>query len=96
MKKIFTLSAAVAAVMTLSVGGAFAAETKCGAVPAAPDLPADGTAVTSKEMDAVAEAFDTYQGKYVEFSKCTNAEFNELQKNFEALLDAYASKGKKK
>jgi hypothetical protein len=32
----------------------------------------------------------------VEFSKCTNAEFNDLQKKFEALLDAYASKGKKK
>ncbi len=96
MKRIFTLSGAVAAVMTLSVGGAFAADTKCGTVPALPDLPADGTAVTSKEMDAVAEGFDTYQSKYVEFSKCTNAEFNEAQKKFEALLDQYASKGKKK
>lgn len=96
MKRIFTLSGAVAAVMTLSMGGAFAAETKCGAVPPLPDLPADGTAVTSKEMDAVAEGFDDYQAKYVAFSKCTNAEFNEAQKKFEALLDQYASKGKKK
>ncbi len=95
MKRLLTLSGVVAAVMTLSTG-AFAAETKCGAVPTLPDLPADGTAVTSKEMDAVAEAFDTYQGKYVAFSKCTNAEFNDLQKKFEGLLDAYASKGKKK
>ena len=96
MKKTLTLGGVVAAVMTFSMGGAFAADTKCGAVPALPDLPADGTAVTSKEMDAVAEAFDDYQSKYVEFSKCTNAEFNDLQKKFEALLDAYASKGKKK
>ncbi|MGE4061858.1 MAG: hypothetical protein AB7E79_00675 [Rhodospirillaceae bacterium] len=96
MKKVFTLCGAVAAVMTLSVGGAFAAESKCGSVPTLPDLPADGTAVTSKEMDAVAEGFDDYQSKYVEFSKCTNAEFNEAQKKFEALLDQYASKGKKK
>jgi hypothetical protein len=95
MKRLLTLSGAVAAVMTLSAG-AFAAETKCGAVPTLPDLPADGTAVTSKEMDAVAEAFDDYQSKYVTFSKCTNAEFNDLQKKFEGLLDAYASKGKKK
>jgi hypothetical protein len=96
MKRIFTLSGAVAAVMTLSIGGAFAAESKCGAVPTLPDLPADGTAVVSKEMDAIAEGFDDYQSKYVEFSKCTNAEFNELQKKFEGLLDQYASKGKKK
>ncbi len=96
MKRVFTLSGAVAAVMTLSIGGAFAAESKCGAVPTLPDLPADGTAVVSKEMDAVAEGFDDYQSKYVEFSKCTNAEFNELQKRFETLLDQYASKGKKK
>ncbi len=96
MKRVFTLSGAVAAVMTLSVGGAFAAESKCGAVPVLPDLPADGTAVVSKEMDAIAEGFDDYQSKYVEFSKCTNAEFNELQKKFETVLDQYASKGKKK
>lgn len=96
MKKIVTLGGAVAVAMTISMGGAFAADTKCGAVPTLPDMPADGTAVTSKEMDAVAEAFDSYQSKYVEFSKCTNAEFNDLQKKFEELLDAYASKGKKK
>lgn len=96
MKNVFTLSGAVAAVMMLSAGGALAAETKCGTVPPLPDLPTDGTAVTSKEMDAVAEGFDDYQSKYVEFSKCTNAEFNDLQKKFEALLDQYASKGKKK
>ncbi len=96
MKRVFTLSGTVAAVMMLCAGGAFAAETKCGVVPALPDLPADGTAVISKEMDAVAEGFDDYQSKYVEFSKCTNSEFNELQKKFEALLDQYASKGKKK
>jgi hypothetical protein len=95
MKRVFTLSGAVAAVMMLS-GGAFAAESKCGPVPTLPEIPADGTAVTSKEMDAVAEGFDAYQSKYVEFSKCTNAEFNELQKKFEAVLDQYASKGKKK
>ena len=43
----------------------------------------------------MAEGFDDYQAKYVEFSKCTNAEFNDLQKKFESLLDLYASKGKK-
>jgi hypothetical protein len=95
MKKVLTLSGVVAAVMTMTAG-AYAAETKCGAVPPLPDLPADGTAVTSKEMDAVAEAFDAYQTKYVEFSKCSTGEFNELQKKFEALLDQYAAKGKKK
>lgn len=95
MKKIITLSGVVAAVMTFSAG-AYAAQTACGEVPALPDLPADGSAVTSKEMDTIAESFDDYQAKYVEFSKCTNTEFNDVQKKFEALLDAYASKGKKK
>jgi len=95
MKKIITLSGIAAVAMTLSIGGAFAAETKCGTVPVIPDLPADGATVPSKEMDVIAESFDDYQAKYVEFSKCTNAEFNELQKKFEELLDAYASKGKK-
>lgn len=95
MKQAFTLSGAIAAIMTLSVSGAFAAETSCGQVPTLPDLPADGSTVASKEMDAVAEAFDDYQQKYVEFSKCTNGEFNDVQKKFEEILDQYASKGKK-
>lgn len=95
MNRIIKLSGVAAAVWTLSMGGAFAAQTACGQVPELPDMPEDGSTVASKDMDAVAEAFDDYQEKYVDFSRCTNAEFTELQKKFEKLLDEYASKGKK-
>jgi hypothetical protein len=96
MNRITKISGAVAAVMMFSVGGAFAAETKCGVLPQVPDLPADGTALASKEMDTLADAFDTYQNKFAEFNKCAVEEFNSTQMKFEALIDAYASKGKKK
>jgi hypothetical protein len=96
MNRITKISGVVAALMTLSVSGAFAAETKCGALPPLPDIPADGAALASKEMDAVAASFDGYQSKFQEFNKCAVEEFNATQKKFEDLIDAYSSKGKKK
>jgi len=95
MSRITKISGVLAAVMTLSVSGAYAAESKCGALPPVPDMPADGAALASKEMDAVASSFDDYQSKFQEFNKCSVEEFNATQKKFEDLIDAYASKGKK-
>ncbi len=96
MNRITKISGVVAAIMTLSVSGAVAAESKCGATPAVPDMPADGAALASKEMDTVASSFDDYQSKFQEFNKCAIEEFNATQKKFEDLIDAYSSKGKKK
>jgi len=96
MNRFTKISGIAAAMLMMSATGAFAAESKCGAVPAAPDVPADGSALASKEMDTIAAAFDEYQSKFAEFNKCAIDEFNGTQERFEQLIDAYASKGKKK
>ncbi len=96
MSRITKISGVFAAIMTLSVSGAYAAESKCGGQPPVPDLPADGAALASKEMDAVAKGFDDYQAKFQEHNKCAVEEFNATQAKFETIIDAYSSKGKKK
>ena len=96
MSRITKISGILAAVMTLSIGSAYAAETKCGALPALPDLPADGAAVASKEMDALAKTFDAYQAKFADFNKCAVNEFNGEQKKFDDLIEAYSAKNAKK
>ncbi len=95
MKTITKFAGVVAAVMTLSTG-AFAAETKCGALPAIPDVPADGAALASKDMDALASSFDTYAEKFQAFNKCSVEEFNATQNKFEMAVEAYAAKNAKK
>jgi len=96
MNSITKISGAIAVVTMLSAGGAFAAESKCGTMPAPVDIPADGAALASKEMDTVAAAFDDYQAKFSTFNKCAVEEFNATQAKFENLIDAYAAKGAKK
>ncbi len=95
MNRITKITGLLAAVMMLS-GGAYAAPSKCGAIPNPPDIPADGTALASKEMDTLASAFDEYQAAFAKFNKCAVEEFNAAQKGFETVIDAYAAKGKKK
>jgi hypothetical protein len=96
MNRITKITGVLAVVMTLSTSGAFAADSKCGAIPNPPDVPADGAALTSKEMDTIAAAFDDYQEAFAKFNKCAVEEFNTVQKGFESVIDAYAAKGKKK
>jgi hypothetical protein len=96
MSRITKISSVFAAILTFSVSGAYAADSKCGAQPPLPELPADGAALASKEMDAVAKSFDDYQAKFQEYNKCLVGEFNTTQKKFEEIIDAYSSKGKKK
>lgn len=95
MKAITKFAGVVAAVSILSTG-AFAAETKCGAIPAIPDVPADGAALTSKEIDALANTFDEYQTKFASTNKCAVDEFNQAQAKFENAVAAYAAKNSKK
>ncbi len=95
MKTITKFAGVVAAVSILSTG-AFAAESKCGALPAIPDAPADGAALTSKDMDALANNFDDYQSKFSTFNKCAVEEFNGAQAKFEQAVEAYAAKNSKK
>ncbi len=91
-----TMFISAAVVVTIFGTGTAWAAADCGMKPTAPALPADGATVVSKEMDAIADGFDEYQKKFAEFNKCAIDEFNETQKKFEALIEAYASKGKKK
>ena len=87
------LSAAVALAM-MGTGGAWAAD--CGMKPTAPATVADGSKLTSKEMDKVVTEFDDYQTKFVAFSDCINKEFNEQTNAFKAVMTAYQDKNKKK
>ena len=68
----------------------------CEPLPTPPTLPADGAAVSSKEMEKIAHDFDTYQSKFIEVSDCTTKEYNETGDKFKAVMEAYAAKGKKK
>lgn len=95
MKPITKFVGVVAAVMTLSTG-AFAADTKCGTIPVIPDAPADGAALTSKDMDALANTFDEYQSKFAAVNKCAVEEYNAATAKFEAAVEAYAAKNSKK
>ena len=95
MNRFTKVTSLLAAVMMLSTG-AFADPSKCGAIPNPPDVPADGAALASKEMDTLASAFDEYQATFAKFNKCAVDEFNGTQKSFETVIDAYAAKGKKK
>jgi len=96
MNRFTKISGIAAALLMMSATGAFAADSKCGPTPAVPEVPADGTALQSKEMDTIAATFDEYQTKFAEFNKCAVDEFNATQEKFEKLIDAYAAKGKKK
>src|SRR4051812_18449447 len=96
MSRITKISGILAAVMTLSIGSAYAAESKCGALPPLPDLPADGATVASKDMDAIAKTFDAYQAKFADFNKCAVNEFNAVQKKFDDVVEAYSAKNSKK
>ena len=95
MNRTTMIFGAALALTMLGPSGAWAA-ADCGTKPVAPELPADGATVVSKEMDVIADNFDAYQAKFAEFNKCSINEFNEVQKKFEDLIAAYAAKGKKK
>ena len=47
-------------------------------------------------MEAVANEFDLYQNKFIEFSNCINKEFEDTQNAFKVALDAYQAASKKK
>lgn len=95
MSRITKIFAAAAAFTMLGAGSAFAAD--CGAKPEAPALAsADGATIASKDMSALAETFDAYQTKFIDFSDCINKEFNETQTKFKEVVTAYQAKSKKK
>lgn len=96
MKSITKICAAAAVSTFVMTGGAFAAQSSCGAMPALPDFPADISAVSSSDMDAFVESYDKYEETFIKFNECTTKEFNEAQEKFKAAMDAYASKGKKR
>jgi hypothetical protein len=58
-----------------------------------PEIPANPD---GKQMEKLANEFDAYQSKFIEFSNCTNKEFEDAQTQFKAALDSYqASAGAK-
>jgi hypothetical protein len=83
---------AAAATLTLLSTGAWAAD--CGLKPSVPNIPT-GTP-SGKEMETVANEFDAYQTKFIEFSNCINKEFEDSQNAFKAALDAYQAASSKK
>lgn len=90
-KKLFGVTAFAASMII--TGTAWA---ECGALPTPPALPADGAAVSSKDMEKVAQEFDAYQTKFVEVNDCATKEYNETADKFKAVMEAYAAKNKKK
>ncbi len=80
------IGAAVAFTM-LGMGSAWA---DCGLKPSVPEIPAtpDG-----KQMEKLANEFDAYQTKFIEFSNCINKEFEDAQTSFKAALDSYQASG---
>ncbi len=95
MSRTTKIIAAAAAFAMMGASSAFAAE--CGAKPEAPNLAAtDGSTIASKDMSALAEKFDAYQTKFIDFSDCINKEFNETQNKFKEVVTAYQAKSKKK
>ncbi len=84
------------AVVALTMMGAGSAWADCGALPPLPALTADGSKLTGKEMEQLANDFDAYQTKFVAFNNCINKEFNDSAKTFEGIMAAYQDKGKKK
>jgi hypothetical protein len=91
-RKIKIIGVAVAMAVMSTSGAAWA---DCGLkpnVPAAPTASPPG----GKEMEEYANAYDTYQTAFIEFSNCINKEFEESQATFKAALDAYQEASKKK
>src|SRR3982751_5432237 len=74
------IGAAVAVVM---LGTGSAAWADCGLKPSVPEIPA---APSGKEMEKVANEFDAYQTKFIEFSNCINKEFEDAQGKFKTAL----------
>jgi hypothetical protein len=83
MNRTMKIIAAAAAFTMLGMGSAWA---DCGLKPNVPEIPAtpDG-----KQMEKVANEYDAYQTKFIEFSNCINKEFEESQTAFKAALDSY-------
>jgi hypothetical protein len=89
--KILSVAAAIA-VMGLG-GGAWAAD--CGDKPALPNIPADGAAASSKDMEKASEELETYSNKFAAFNDCAVKEYNETLDKWKTTLAAYQAKSKK-
>jgi len=76
--------------LTMAMGGNAWAD--CGAAPTPPAIPADGAAIPGKEMEVLANDFDAYQQKFIKFNECARKEYDDVQKKFETVLDAYQAK----
>lgn len=87
-------TAALAALMVGGVSGMALAE--CPPQPKPPAIPADGTKVTGKEMEAVVKEIETYQEGFQKFNECAVKEYKAVMDEFDKTLDAYQTKGKKK
>lgn len=83
-----------AAVVFAALGMSGTAWADCGLKPNVPTIPA--TPPDGKEMEKIANEFDAYQTKFIEFSNCINKEFEDTQNAFKATLDAYQAGAKKK
>ncbi len=89
-----TLRTAALAAIMIGVSGVAMAE--CPPQPKPPAIPADGSKVTGKEMEAVVKEIETYQEGFQKFNECAVKEYKTVMDEFDKALDAYQSKNKKK
>ena len=91
MNRTTKIIGAAVALAIMSTGAAWA---DCGLKPSVPEIPS-GTP-SGKAMEKVANEFDAYQTKFIEFSNCINKEFEDTQNAFKVAIDAYQASAKKK
>ncbi|MHB1204736.1 MAG: hypothetical protein ACYCZX_04145 [Rhodospirillaceae bacterium] len=87
-------TAALAALLVGGMSGIALAE--CPAAPKAPTIPADGSKLNGKEMEAVVKDMDAYQKDFQKFNECVVKEYKTTDDAFNNALEAYQSKNKKK
>ena len=94
MIRINKTSAVLAGLMAVSMGGAAWAD--CGTMPKTPNIPADGTKATGKEMEQVSKDLETYSNDFAKFNECAVKEYNATMEQWQKTLTDYQSKNKKK
>jgi hypothetical protein len=84
----------LAGLMVASLSGAALAD--CGQMPKAPNIPADGTKATGKDMEAASKELETYSNDFAKFNECAIKEYNGTMETWQKTLTDYQNKNKKK
>lgn len=84
----------LAGLMIAGLSGAAIAD--CGQMPKVPNIPADGTKATGKDMEAASKELETYSNDFAKFNECAIKEYNGTMETWQKTLTDYQNKNKKK